>query len=133
MENREIVLSFDDAVVLDGLVRRPRRGSPPDEAVEELAVALEIARVISSDRLPTSVIALGAEVEYHERPDGPTRRVVLAHPANADASRGRISVLSPVGRALLGRRTGDVAGLDLPSGARREIEILRVERGGNDE
>ncbi len=133
MKVRDIVLSTRDAAVLHGLVERAARSAIFDEAVEDLAASLEFADVVPSERRPVTVVALDSAVEYVELPDGPSRTVVVAHPAKADVARGRVSVLSPVGRALLGRRVGNVLTLDLPTGERRRIKVTRVERGGSDE
>lgn len=131
MSIREIVLSSADAALLSGLVRRLTSRNALDDTLDELADALDNARVVSPERLPSSVVALGSAVKYTELPEGPTRTVVLVHPTNADAVRGRISVLSPVGRALLGRRVGNVLALDLPTGERRRIEVIHVSSGGS--
>jgi hypothetical protein len=51
---------------------------------------------------------MNSKVTYRVEPGGERRSVILVHPIEADASIGRISVLSPVGRALLGRAPGSV-------------------------
>jgi regulator of nucleoside diphosphate kinase len=52
------------------------------------------------------------------------------HPAQADAGQGRISVLSPVGRALLGSRAGHEVEVALPSGETRRMVIVGIAEGG---
>jgi regulator of nucleoside diphosphate kinase len=53
--------------------------------------------------------------------------VVVVHPSEADAAEGRISVLSPIGRALLGRKPGAVIAASVPGGRALNIHILGVE------
>ena len=59
--------------------------------------------------------------------EGP-RTVTLVHPAEADPSAGSISVLSPVGRALLGLKRGSAASIGLPGGRTLTLRVLEVER-----
>jgi transcription elongation GreA/GreB family factor len=56
--------------------------------------------------------------------------VVLVHPSQADPSKGRISVLSPIGRALLGRMTGALSSAGVPGGRAMQIRIVQAERLG---
>ncbi|MGE3594815.1 MAG: GreA/GreB family elongation factor [Dehalococcoidia bacterium] len=63
--------------------------------------------------------------------DGRDRRstYLLVEPREADAARGRISVASPVGTALLGRRAGDTVTIRVPAGE-RSLSVLAVGLGG---
>lgn len=130
MNTQEIVISSKDAVLLSALVRRAELFTQTDDAVEELGTALEFARVIDSARMLRAVVGLGTTVDYVEVPEGALRTVTLAHPTEADMSRGRISVLSPVERALLGRKTGHVLDISLPSGRRQRVKVMGVRRDG---
>ncbi len=67
---------------------------------------------------------MNSTVRYSELPDGGMRTIVVVHPANANAQTARFSVLSPVGRALLGRKTGSVVQVQLPSGNAMRVKIL---------
>lgn len=80
--------------------------------------------VVHSARLPANVVGMNSTVRYSELPDGEIRTIVVVHPANANAQTARFSVLSPVGRALLGRKTGSVVPVQLPSGNAMRVKIL---------
>jgi regulator of nucleoside diphosphate kinase len=67
-------------------------------------------------------------VAYGEEPGDVRRSVVLVHPIEADAAVGRISVLSPVGLALLGRTPGSLVDVALPGGRVLTIRILEAVR-----
>lgn len=69
-------------------------------------------------------IALNCGVTYEEEPHGARRSVVLVRPDESNAATGRISVLSPVGRALLGQAPGARVGVDLPDGRKLSIRVL---------
>lgn len=132
MNMQDIIISSKDAVLLSDLVRRADDLPEMEQAVEQLTLALEVARIIDSARMPNAVVTLGVLADYVEIPDGRSRTVMLVHPVGADASRGRISVLSPVGRALLGRTAGSVVEVALPSGRHQTIKVVGVrdEHGG---
>jgi regulator of nucleoside diphosphate kinase len=80
------------------------------------------------DEAPPDRIAMNTRVLYEEEPRGKRRIVTLVHPSKADASDGRISTLSPIGRALLGRRAGSVTSAALPEGRALKIRVLKVDR-----
>jgi regulator of nucleoside diphosphate kinase len=71
---------------------------------------------------------MGSTVNYVEEPSGARRTVTLVYPDEADAGGGRISVLSPVGLALIGRQRGTVAVPTLPNGRQLRIRIVDTTR-----
>jgi regulator of nucleoside diphosphate kinase len=50
----------------------------------------------------------------------------VVYPEEADAAKGRVSVLSPIGNALLGMKVGQVTNLRLPRGGERALRVLRI-------
>ena len=64
---------------------------------------------------------------YEELPARAHRRVTLVAPGQSDAGAGRISVMSPIGRALLGHPSGRVVDVELPMGRQLSVQIGRVE------
>jgi regulator of nucleoside diphosphate kinase len=68
---------------------------------------------------------MNSQIVYEDCATGARREVHLVYPRDADAARGRISVLAPVGSALLGLRVGQQIAWKLPSGVRciRVVEI----------
>jgi len=125
-----VVLSDEDAEVISNLIGAGGLPSLSGAAGEALAESLEAATVVPASELPPTVASLNSVVEYVELKGGTVRDVVLVHPSAADVSTGRISVLSPVGRALLGRRVGDVCEVALPGGSRLAVTIAGVRPGG---
>jgi len=90
-----------------------------------LATELDRARVVADHRLPEGTVRMGSLVRF--RMNGEERQVRLVYPGEADIEAGRISVLTPVGTALIGLKAGqsiDWAGSD---GRARHIEVLAVE------
>jgi len=128
--NNEVILSTNDAATLSAVLATfSPREAPTADAAGELAEVLSGARVVTDDALG-DVIGLDAEVTYRELPGGARRTVRLVHPASADASKARISVFAPVGRALLGRRAGARVPVALPNAAIDELHVLSVDRAG---
>jgi regulator of nucleoside diphosphate kinase len=94
-------------------------------AAERLAAELDRAVVV--DRLPADVVAIGSRVRFEDARTKTVRDAVLVYPSAADASAGRISVLAPVGAALLGLAVGDEIAWPLPDGREVRLRILHVE------
>jgi regulator of nucleoside diphosphate kinase len=126
----ELLVSTDDAEALAPVVGDRRRSDRLEaEAADALADVLMQARLVPHDRLPADRVAMNSSVAYREEPHGEPRSVAIVHPGEAAPSEGRISVLSPVGRALLGRRPGSVANISVPGGRGLRIRVLEVHRG----
>lgn len=71
------------------------------ETSEGLLLELERARVVSDSSVPGNVVRMGSTVEY-ETDTGDGRTVTLVFPRDADISEGKISILTPIGTALIG-------------------------------
>jgi regulator of nucleoside diphosphate kinase len=84
---------------------------------------LERAIVVSDEALPPDVVAVNSRVVYMDETTGVRRMVIIAWPHEANGSEGRISVLAPVGSALLGLSAGQSIEWQFPDGMHR----LRVE------
>lgn len=127
--NNELLVSSTDAELL-ALIVGDRRRSPGLEAdaADALADLLLDARMVPHEHLPADCIALNSRVTYRIEPGGEPRTMTLVHPNEANAGAGRISVLSPVGRALLGRRSGETIAADMPGGRDMTIHVLTAER-----
>lgn len=127
--HNDLLVSASDAEALAFLVGDRRRTDRLEAAAADaLAEVLMDARLVAHDRLPPDRVSMNSLVAYREEPGGARRSIAIVHPANADPSDGRISVLSPVGRALLGRKTGSVATISVPGGRALRLRVLEVER-----
>lgn len=127
--HNDLLVSASDAEALAFLVGDRRRTDRFEAAAADaLAEVLMDARMVAHDRLPLDRVSMDCRVAYCEEPGGARRSIAIVHPADADPSGGRISVLSPVGRALLGRKTGSVATISVPGGRALRLRVLEVER-----
>ncbi|GAA0564221.1 GreA/GreB family elongation factor [Rhizomicrobium electricum] len=73
------------------------------------------------------IVNLGEAVLYHDQKTGRTRRVRIVLPQDVDPERGRISVYSPVGAALMGLHVGQSADWEDRHGNRRTLKVLSIE------
>ena len=67
---------------------------------------LDRAQVLAKGRRPIDVVSMGCEVEFRDESTGRVQKVTLVDPREADIEQRKISVLTPVGTALIGLRTG---------------------------
>jgi transcription elongation factor GreB len=95
-----------------------------DRRVRFLTKRLDSAVVVKPGEVDESVIRFGARVEVRDE-NGRESRYVLVGPDEADPSAGKLSFQSPLGRALLKRRVGDVVSVLRPMGE-IEIQILSI-------
>lgn len=94
-------------------------------AADSLWGEMERASVVADPKLPTDVVRMGSRVQY--RTDkGEELEVVLVFPAAADISEGKISVLTPVGAALIGLRTGQSITWQARDGRKHALTVLAV-------
>lgn len=123
-----IVVTQFDYDRLSRLVDRLRREarSPAATEADLLEDELERATIVDSRAVPSTVVTMNSEVEVVslDNGSGHTVRLRVVFPAEASPKSGRVSVLAPLGLALLGARVGDEIEWTMPGGTRR----IRVER-----
>jgi regulator of nucleoside diphosphate kinase len=95
-------------------------------AAEMLEAELDRAHVMTQDDLPPDVVSMRSRVVYEDVDTGEQREAVLVYPEEADLARSLISVLAPIGTALLGLRTGQFISWPVPGRRTRTIRVLSV-------
>lgn len=121
-----ILLSATDAARLDALVESKAWASTP--AAQALQVELLRAEVRPPAQMPADVVGMQSTVECEDEHSGSRHRLTLVYPPDADAAAGRISILAPVGSALLGLSVGQHIDWDAPGGRRLRLRVIAVER-----
>ena len=122
----ELLVSAADAEALAPLVDG-RDLAVDSDAADALADVLHEARIVAPEQLPDDVVGLASRVTYEDE-KGTARTITLVHPSEADPAQARISVLSPIGRALLGRRTGAAVAAPGPGGRELRVRIVAAEK-----
>lgn len=119
-----IHLHKDDLLQLRLLLSR----HPQAEGCAALRAELETATILPRELLPADVVAMNSRVSFVDLDSGEREEYTVALPQHADPEERRISVLSPIGTALIGYRVGDEVSWPTPGGARR-LRIVAVAPG----
>ena len=118
-----ITLSANDYERLSLLARAAANRMP--DLVSVLTEELERAQVLADGRVDKTV-CMDAEVEFRDDSTAKIQTVTLVYPGNADISKRRISVLTPVGTALIGLTAGDSITWETRNGDLRQLTVLKV-------
>lgn len=94
-------------------------------SIAALESELARAEIVPADELPINVVSMGSTIWFRDLETDEVEQYTLVLPSEADVMRDRISVLAPIGTALLGYRLGDIVEWRVPSGTRR-MEIVKV-------
>jgi regulator of nucleoside diphosphate kinase len=124
MRDRHIVITKSDAASLRGLLAARMRTAHDQDHLEDLGAELERALVAERDDVPRDVVTMHTRVHVLDLKSRERRELVLVFPSESEPAAGRISVLAPLGTALLGYREGDEVEWRMPGGVRR----LRIEK-----
>jgi regulator of nucleoside diphosphate kinase len=116
-----IILSTTDYDRLDALLSRPEIRALP--GAERLRAEIERAELLEPEAMPADVVTMRSTLRCTDLTGNREMRFTLVYPDEADSEAGRISVLAPLGAALLGLSVGQEIDWALPSGIHR----LRVE------
>jgi regulator of nucleoside diphosphate kinase len=100
--------------------------STSGERAEALDSELTRAQVVEPSEMPPDVVTMNSRVVYRDEESHETREVTLSYPQDASLESGRISVLAPVGAALLGLSVGQEIEWPFPGGRRKRLRILAV-------
>lgn len=116
MRNPEQAITITDTDLQRLLPVIEQHDTPASESLE---AELLRATVVPRRAVPADVVTMNSEVLYEDCATAARRVVRIVYPRDADASHGRISVLAPIGSALLGLRVGQSIEWPVPSGTKR--------------
>ena len=108
------------------LAELTRQSRGVQAGLETLEDILDLARVVQPGKVPGNVVTMNSRVLFEDVRTLERGTVTIVYPADTDPSAGMISVLSPVGAALLGESEGNEVELPLPHGDTRRIRIRSV-------
>jgi regulator of nucleoside diphosphate kinase len=120
-----LVIGDIDHRNLISLALAMEKGSP--DVSEALLAELDRARVVAQGKVPTQTVQMGSTVVFRTGGTG-ERRVTLVLPGDADISTGRISVVTPIGTALIGLSKGQSIRWPARDGREQELTIIDVEQ-----
>lgn len=122
----ERTLTELDHVRLLNLLRRDTRGDAFAPARRTIDEVLEASALVPSREVAPDVVTMHSQVLLQDPQTGQRSTLTLCYPAQADPAVGQVSVLSPVGSALLGLRVGSVARWTTPAGESKAAEVVAV-------
>ena len=129
--NPHLILNAADLVHLEALAEGMMRRHPTlaDRLFEEIGRA----QIVEDQQMPSDVVGIGSKVTYCDETTGQKKSVTLVYPEHADITRSQVSVITPIGVALLGLREGAIFYWDTRrENQRRMLTILKVEQRSDD-
>ena len=127
MQARKIIVTQADYGRLRRIIESSRDLQPKDaDHLDALERELDSAIIARSAEVPQDLVTMKSRVRVLDLGTGRELVYQIVFPGEADLVRNRISVLAPIGMALLGRPAGEVVEWQVPSGMRRLL-ILEVE------
>ena len=124
MEPRTIVITQTDFPRLTQLLASGfARAIGPREYLDALRDELHRASIVPPDNVPEGTVTMNSRVQLRDLDTGELETYTLVYPHTANIAENRLSVLAPVGTAILGYSVGDVVRWRVPDGIRR----LRIE------
>jgi regulator of nucleoside diphosphate kinase len=127
-----LLVSEEDEARLRAVILKNAAG-PGSEEAERLAAELDRATIVP--QVPPNVVSMRSRVLLEVVETGKRREAVIAYPEEANSSREFVSVLSPIGMALLGLAVGDAIAWSMREGATtilRVISLLQQPQGSGD-
>jgi len=107
------------------VLARAAENTMPDVAAA-LTEELDRAHILAKGSHPEHIVCMGCEVEFRDDTTGKVQTVTLVYPDEADISKGKISVLTPIGTALIGLRAGHSITWETRTGDLRRLTVLQV-------
>lgn len=120
----KITLSAEDHERLSVLAHAARHRLP--DLAADLTDEIGRAHVLAKGERPENAVCMNSEVVFRDDTTGKTRTVTLVYPNEADILKGRISVMTPVGTALIGLPIGHSINWETPGGEARRLTVLSV-------
>ncbi|MEO8057242.1 MAG: GreA/GreB family elongation factor [Burkholderiales bacterium] len=125
LSHDERTLTELDHVRLARLIRGVGQESapPPDSAFDAI---LDSADLVASRKVSPDVVTMYSQVELVDLATRKKYRLTVCYPSDAEPAAGFVSVLSPVGASLIGRRVGSIARWQMPSGDQGAAEVVAL-------
>ncbi len=124
MPTPRIVINEDElghieALAEGAMLRNPALG-------ERLMEEIGRAQIVKPNKMPRDVVSIGSSVTYRDEATGLNKTVTLVYPESADIMRHRISIMTPIGVALLGLSEGAEFYWDTRNNQRRTLTVIGV-------
>ncbi|MBN8738806.1 MAG: hypothetical protein BGP24_12795 [Lysobacterales bacterium 69-70] len=118
-----LIVSRLDCDRLDALLETPQAAGLDTHGLRR---ELDRAEIVEPAQVPSDVITMNSTIRFVDEDSGAEREVTLVYPRDADGSADRVSILAPVGSALLGLRVGASIAWPLPGGRSARLRVLTL-------
>lgn len=123
MEQTPITVTENDYDRIDALLDKTGDDAP---GIRELRAELLRAEVVTSDQMPADVVTMNSTVHFENIDTGKRFEMALVYPRDIDGHPGKVSILAPVGSALLGLAVGQTIHWQGPGGNALQLRVLEV-------
>ena len=114
MENSE----YDDAKNEQALL---------ESRIAQLEERVRRATVVDEKQLDTDTVGVGVRVHVKDQKSGDSKKFQIVGSTEADPAESKLSNESPIGKALVGHKRGDVVTVEVPRGPKRKLKITKIE------
>ena len=121
-----IITDLDAARIRELASRLPGHVGRPSALTELIDMVTNEADIVPSRKVSPDIVTVNSIVSFRDEVTQTVHRVSVVYPQDMSIHERRISVLSPVGRALLGQSVGGTSNVELPDGTFREIRVLEL-------
>lgn len=121
VKKAKLIIKENDYQTLSMLVK-----SIETETAERLEEELERASVFQDAEMPKDVVAMNSTVHYLDLETNKQSTITLVYPPDVDIEKARVSVLAPIGAALIGLRVGQEIAWPMPQGNVKRIKVVEV-------
>ena len=126
MSSIPVISELDAARIRELASRLPDGGRGMSSFGSLLDLVSVEADVVPRERIAPDIVTVNSTVSFRDELTGASHRVTLVYPLDVSLPDRRISVLSPVGQALLGRKVGSLTEFEMPDGTYRKIRVLEL-------
>ncbi|MGH8688605.1 MAG: nucleoside diphosphate kinase regulator [Burkholderiales bacterium] len=124
LKRPEITVSTADLDRLEGLLSELRAGAP--EIADGLRSELDRAHIVEPQDVPKDLVTMNSTVRFADEESGREFERTLCYPREATGGEDKVSILAPLGGALLGLSVGQRIDWPVPGGRTAHIRILGV-------
>ncbi len=98
-----------------------------EQRIAQLEERVRRATVVEKNHVNTDAVSVGVLVHVKDQKSGDSRKFQIVGSAEADPAESKLSNESPIGKALIGHKRGDVVTVEVPRGPKRKLKITKIE------
>ncbi len=104
----------------------PLVNSAGPDVAELLEIELGRATVVEPDQVPNNVVSMNSQVNFLDLDSNKEMSVTLVYPHDSNIEQNKVSVLAPIGAALIGLQVGQTIDWPMPNGKNKRVKVVSV-------